>query len=134
VVRRAWRKLDKWTRALGPDVSDEELHRARILTKRVRYAAEAVAPTLRGSRARGARSFAKRAGAVQDVLGELQDAAMAQAAIESMAVQRSTDGTAQLRRGRVVERQRISALQVRSDFVGVWTKLDRAELRGWMTT
>ncbi len=72
-ARRPWRKLRKAVDALGDDPSDHELHRVRIRAKRARYASEAVAPVF-GKRAR---EFARAMAAVQDVLGEHQDAVVA---------------------------------------------------------
>jgi CHAD domain-containing protein len=53
---------------------DEDLHIAEIRAKRVRYAAEAISPVF-GKRAR----IRRRGRALQDVLGEHQDAVVAQA-------------------------------------------------------
>jgi CHAD domain-containing protein len=131
LVRKAWRKARRWVDALDDDASEEELHRARILTKRARYAAEAVAPAL-GGRAEEATRFARRAADVQDVLGLLQDAAMARAAIERIALRRSADGGLSFAAGRLLERQLRLAHDVRAGFGATWGKLDRAKQRGWM--
>jgi CHAD domain-containing protein len=73
VVRRPWRRLRRAADALTDDSPDPELHHVRILAKRCRYAAEAVAPAL-GS---DAANFASRVADLQDVLGEHQDAVIA---------------------------------------------------------
>ena len=46
LVRRSWKKLRKRGRALEPESPDEDYHRVRVLTKKARYGAEAVAPAL----------------------------------------------------------------------------------------
>ena len=73
VVRKPWRKLRRAADALTDESPDPELHHVRILAKRCRYAAEAVAPALGSDAAR----FASRVAALQDVLGEHQDAVIA---------------------------------------------------------
>ncbi len=73
LVRRPWHKLDKRARRLDEQPTDEQLHDIRIRTKRVRYAAEAVAPVV----GKPARAFARSAASLQDVLGDLNDAVVA---------------------------------------------------------
>lgn len=70
-LQTLWRKLEK-RRAL-PVAADEDLHRTRIRVKRLRYGLEAVAPLV-GKRAKRS---AKRAAAVQQLLGAHQDAVVA---------------------------------------------------------
>jgi CHAD domain-containing protein len=70
---RPWKKLRKAVKGLDERSEDEALHRVRILTKRSRYAAEALAPVA----GKPARSFAKAAETLQDVLGRIQDASVA---------------------------------------------------------
>jgi len=73
LVRQPWRRLSKAVNRLPDDPPDEMLHEIRIRAKRARYAAEAVVPGLGQPACR----FAKRAKHLQDVLGILQDAAVA---------------------------------------------------------
>ncbi|MCL4543543.1 MAG: CYTH and CHAD domain-containing protein [Chloroflexi bacterium] len=72
-VGRAWRPLLKFVSALGGHPSDAALHEVRILTKRCRYAVEAMAPVLSPS----AGDFARELAALQTLLGELHDAVVA---------------------------------------------------------
>jgi CHAD domain-containing protein len=132
LVRKAWRKLARTARAVDAQASDEELHGVRILAKRARYAAEAVAPALGEARGRAARDFAKRATKVQDVLGALQDTAMARATIEPLATRRSADGSVLVAAGRLLERQERLATEARAGFSQAWGKLDRKSTRRWM--
>jgi CHAD domain-containing protein len=74
VVGRPWRSLRKAVSALPKAPADEALHAVRIKTKRCRYAAEAVAPVL----GRRARVFARAAANLQEVLGEHNDAVVAE--------------------------------------------------------
>jgi CHAD domain-containing protein len=75
VLRKRWRRLERAVDALPPSPEFDDLHRIRILTKRVRYASEAVAPAF----GRKAKRFARAAAILQDQLGELNDAAVTRA-------------------------------------------------------
>src|SRR5207244_3110067 len=66
LVRKPWKKLKRAVDALDEPPADEELHAVRIAAKRVRYAAEAVAPLL----GKPARDLAEAASELQDILGE----------------------------------------------------------------
>jgi CHAD domain-containing protein len=70
-----FKRLRKRARRLNWASTDAELHRTRILCKRARYATEFAEPDL-GKRAR---RVAARAAILQDVLGEHQDAIVAEA-------------------------------------------------------
>lgn len=73
VMAKPWRSVDRGVAALPEQPSDVELHKVRISIKRVRYAAEAFEPVC----GKSARRFVERAAAVQSVLGEQHDAAIA---------------------------------------------------------
>ncbi len=75
VIRKRWRRLQRAVDALPPNAEFDDLHRIRILTKRVRYATEAVAPVF----GRKATRFAEAAAVLQDELGELNDAVVTRA-------------------------------------------------------
>ena len=70
LVRKRWKRLDRAIRGLGRHPTAAELHEVRILSKRLRYATEAVAP----ASGKQASKFAKDAATIQDALGELNDA------------------------------------------------------------
>jgi CHAD domain-containing protein len=133
LVERAWHKLATRAMKVGFSGSDRDLHRIRILAKRARYAAEAVAPAL-GDRNEEALRFASRAARVQDVLGVLQDAAMARDALESLATRLSTDGNALMAAGRLFERQERLAEQARESWPKAWSNLNNKKKRRWMTS
>ena len=73
-ARDRWRRLAKAAKALGRNPSVRDLHAVRIRTKRCRYAVEAMEPVL-GKRGT---SFARELARLQDRLGELNDAAVAE--------------------------------------------------------
>jgi CHAD domain-containing protein len=104
----------------------------RVLAKRARYAAEAIAPALDGDGRKGAASFARRAANVQDVLGELQDSVVAAETIEGFAAGRSGDASLALAVGRMLERESRARAEARAAFPKAWRKLDRSRRRSWM--
>jgi CHAD domain-containing protein len=132
LVQRNWRKLARDARSLGPDSPGEEYHQVRVRAKRARYAAEAVAPALGGERGSHAKRFAKRAADIQDVLGELQDTVVARETIEPVAGSHPSDGPLNLAAGQMLERERHAGERARSQFPGVWKKLDRQKVRSWL--
>lgn len=74
LVRNQWRVLRRRTRQAGRRPSDRQLHRIRISSKQLRYAAEAVAPVV-GKRARRTARGAER---LQNILGKHHDAVAAE--------------------------------------------------------
>ena len=84
------REATKLRRAMRRATTDEELHAARIRAKRVRYAAEAA----------GAEAIVERAKRFQDVVGEHQDAVVAEARLRELA-----DAQTAIVAGRLIERQ-----------------------------
>ena len=86
---------------------DHELHVLRIRAKRARYAAE----LLEG---KAAARFVEKATELQDLLGEHQDAVVAEERLRSV-VRPGDDPTAVLVAGRLVERQRATKRRVRKE-------------------
>jgi CHAD domain-containing protein len=126
LAAKEFRKLRKLHRELSSDPSPAELHRLRIRGKRARYAAE-LAATATGA---AAKTFVERAKALQDVLGEHQDAVVAEDAVTDLAL-RSGDPQACLAAGRIVERQQDRRRRARKAFPKAWKKLHRAGGRAW---
>jgi CHAD domain-containing protein len=121
-LRRLFRKELKRARrvfeALAPDASDGELHEARIRVKRARYAAELASHELgkQGDR------FVDAAKELQDVLGEHQDAVVAEKRLRAWA---QKDPRAGLAAGRLIDRALARKQQARSDWPARWKKLDK---------
>ncbi|WP_336923092.1 CYTH and CHAD domain-containing protein [Aquipuribacter sp. SD81] len=90
-ARRAWRRVQRRLDAVptepGPG-RDEALHEVRKATKRVRYAAEALADV----HGRRASRLAGRAEDLQELLGEHQDAVVAADALRVVALRAYADG------------------------------------------
>ena len=119
-----WRRLRSAVRQLPDNPTDPELHRIRILAKRARYAAEAVAPVV-GS---AAESFARAAAKLQTVLGEHQDSVTAQAWLRGARAR----GRRAFVAGELIALEHIAANEARAAWPTVWESLDRKQLRGWM--
>ena len=126
LVRRPWDELRSTVRAAGEEPSPEGLHRMRIGAKRLRYAAEAVSIVAGGP----ARRLAARAEAVQDVLGEHQDAVVAAAWLRSWAYDGNADGA--FVAGVLAGHEAVAAERARAARSSAWEALDRPKLRGWM--
>jgi CHAD domain-containing protein len=123
---REFGRLAKAVRALGDDPDDDELHRVRIKGKRARYAAELAEP-VQGKRAA---SFLRRAKAFQDVVGEHQDAVVAENRLRAIAAELAS-AEAVLATGRIVERERRRRRKARAAFPKAWAKLERSGRRTW---
>jgi CHAD domain-containing protein len=123
-----WRRLRtavRQVRAAAPATpTDAELHRIRILAKRARYAAEAVAPVA----GEAAQAFARAVAKVQAVLGEHQDSVTAQAWLRAARV----SGRRAFVAGELIALERIAAAGARRAWPKAWDSLDRKRLRDWM--
>jgi CHAD domain-containing protein len=126
LVEGPWRHLRDAVDGLDDDPADEALHEIRIRAKRCRYAAEAVAPVV-GKRAR---EFARGIAAVQDVLGEHQDAVVAGHWLRAAA------GTAGPREsfvaGELTAVERDAAARSRDEWWDVWRAARKKRLRDWL--
>ncbi len=126
LVARPWKALRQAVRALPPDPVDEALHAVRILSKRARYAAEAAVPAV----GKPARLFAAAIAGVQGVLGDHNDASVAEEWLRQHAV--GADVTQALALGELVGVQRSEAARCRQIWRGAWKKADRKQLRSWL--
>jgi CHAD domain-containing protein len=113
------RKLAKAARNLTPEPADDDLHALRIRAKRARYAAELAAARDRG---KPLARYLAALKAVQDVIGEHQDAVVAEAQIRRVARARTAVAA-----GRLIERERERRRACRRDYPDV---LARALRRG----
>jgi CHAD domain-containing protein len=125
LARREFSGLRKKVTRLGP-ATDADLHRARILGKRARYAAELAGPEL-GKRGR---RLIERAAELQDVLGAHQDAIVAEARLRELLADVVSTGAA-FAAGRLVEQERARRAEARAALPKAWRKLERAGERAW---
>lgn len=111
-TRKRFRKLDASS-------ADEELHAARIQVKRVRYAAELAAPEL-GKRGK---AFVAAAKELQDILGEHQDACVAEERIRAW--RERNPGAASRAAEVLLEREEERRRRAREAWPTAWAELDR---------
>jgi CHAD domain-containing protein len=127
LVRRPWHKLAKRVERLDESPSDDDLHEVRIRTKRVRYAADAVAPVV-GKQARG---LAKAAARLQDVLGDLNDAVVAAAWLDAWRERAADDAEAHAAAA-LAAAERADAAGLRLRWRPAWERLATPDLRSWL--
>jgi CHAD domain-containing protein len=126
LARKEFERLRNVAERLGPDSSDEDLHRARILGKRARYTAELAESEV----GKPARRFVARAKAFQDVLGAHQDAIVAEARLRGLLADAAGSGAA-FAAGRLVELERIRRRQARAELPKAWRALERSARDAW---
>jgi CHAD domain-containing protein len=122
VAAAEYGRLRKAVKRLGAEPKDEELHRVRIRAKRARYAAEVVG---------GESRFVARAKDVQDLLGEHQDAVVAEERIRELVVQVRGTGRTALAAGRLIERQRAREAAARAAWPKARKRLRAAGDDAW---
>ena len=124
LARRDWKRLRKGVSGMPDSPADMQLHRTRILAKRVRYAAEAGAPIV----GKVASQLADAAAGLQDVLGDHQDSVTAQRWLRGAGQQ----GQRAFVAGELCAMERDAAAHDRAEWPKVWKKVDRKRLRRWM--
>jgi CHAD domain-containing protein len=127
LVRNDWRRLAARVARAHHSGVPEDYHQVRIAAKRLRYAAEAVAPAF----GKPASRLAEQAERVQELLGEHQDAMVSQETLRAMAASpagRSVGFTL----GLLHQREEARALAARSEFVEVWAEVRRRRYRDWL--
>jgi CHAD domain-containing protein len=113
-VRRVFRKLDAKS-------SDAALHAGRIRVKRARYAAELASHELGAP----GEKFVKTAKKLQDVLGEHQDAFVADDRIRAWGKSGGDPPSVEL----LLEREQARRADARADWPAAWKKLERRASR-----
>lgn len=118
--------LRKRVRKLGASPSAEALHELRIKGKRARYAVDVAVPVV----GRRAKATAKAIGALQDVLGDHQDRAVAEAWLRG-ALDDATPAQA-FAIGLLVAAERRRAEELRATWRSAWKPLAKAERTRWL--
>jgi CHAD domain-containing protein len=124
-VRKSLKHVDEAVSALAMPPTDEELHNVRIRAKRARYAAEAARPVW----GKPAKRLASAMADVQSVLGDLQDAAVAEQWLRRAG--RASVAQSFLA-GELVAMQRVSMASARDAFGPVWKNAAAPKLRSWL--
>ena len=117
IARREFRGLTKTIKRLGQEPEDNELHELRISLKRARYAAE-----LAEAKGTSADAFFDAAKTLQGLLGEHQDAAVAESLLrEATVIDKST--AAAFVAGRIAERQPARRARAKDQIPAAWRQL-----------
>ncbi|HSR45380.1 MAG TPA: CHAD domain-containing protein [Acidimicrobiia bacterium] len=116
------RKLRAAVRDLPVEPTAAELHRIRILTKRARYAVEAVSPV--GGEA--AEVLASSLSELQDVLGEHQDAVVAGRWL------RKSDSSLALAAGELIGFEISRANRAAAGWRDIWDSIDGGQQARWL--
>ena len=119
-----WRRLRSAVKNLADPPADADLHRIRILAKRARYAAEAIALVAGDSAA----AFGRAAARLQTILGEHQDSVTAQAWLRGTRI----SGRRAFVAGELIAMEHVAAEDARKKWPKIWKLLDRKNLRAWM--
>jgi CHAD domain-containing protein len=126
VAAGEFKKLRKTVRALPDDPSDQDLHAVRIKLKRARYAAELAQP-LAG---RPAERFIKTAKKLQDILGEHQDAVVAEQRLRGLLGADRRPPAKVLSRA-LAQREGDRRETAKTEFLDGWPKLKRRGRKAW---
>jgi CHAD domain-containing protein len=126
IATAEFKKLRKAVGSLPEKPSDGDLHAVRIKVKRARYTAE-LAQAIVG---RPAERFIEKTRTLQDILGEHQDAVVAEERLRAL-IEGARGRRAAFVAGRLVERQRSRRLAARTAFVEHWPKLERRGRKAW---
>ncbi len=129
LVRAEAHKLRRAVRRAGADPADEVLHALRIRGKRVRYTGELVAPALRGTpTARAVKQLLTATENLQEVLGDHQDACVAELRIRALldGLGPQPDVHVAFVAGRLVEREGHRAEEKRGQWRAAWKRVDES--------
>ena len=123
IARKVLAELVAAVDRLGKHPDEEELHRLRIALKRTRYAVELAAPE-----SKAGRRFVEDAKALQALLGEYQDAVVAEQRLRALVVDDARTA-ASFVAGRIVERQHARRMQLAKQLPSAWRRLRKSGAR-----
>jgi CHAD domain-containing protein len=132
-VNREWKRLARRVSAVSetddPVERDVRLHAVRKAAKRARYAAEPMVP-LYGD---DAASFVRATKTIQTVLGDHQDAVVAQPRLREMADRAAAAGENAFTFGVLDTREEALAARTAATFEDTWRAASRKRLRAWLS-
>lgn len=128
LVRRPWKELRSMVADLDDEPDDDALHTVRKQAKQVRYAADAARPAV----GKAATKAAKRVRAVQDVLGEHQDAVEAEAWLRSAAARPGLAPEVTFVLGALVAEERTRRRSRRDEWPTNWDKAADPDRWDWL--
>lgn len=120
VLGKPLRKARKAVEELDDEPEDEQLHALRIKVKKLRYGTEMIAPRVGKPGKRAVRAAAE----LQDILGEHQDACVAQEEIRAFLERAEPDAAFAV--GRIAEREDANRRASRDSWHPAWLRLERA--------
>jgi len=131
-VRRAYRRVesrmaDADRQSSGPE-RDVALHETRKAAKRLRYATEAVEPTL----GKPATRLRKRLKAVQQLLGDHQDTAVSRPVLRELAAQAHLEGGNGFTYGLMYASEAARAEQAEKDLPAAWKQMRKRKNIAWL--
>ena len=129
LVDKAYRKLAKEVKLLEINGPSEPWHEARIRAKKARYAAEAVAPVL----GEDVKKFGKALAQVTELLGDHQDAWVAQNTLKVLAQRPEVDGMSGFSLGLLHQFEFEQEMFNRNDFVELWPSIKHAHKKAQLT-
>jgi CHAD domain-containing protein len=121
LATRELRRLVRDVRRIHGEPDDDQLHALRIRVKRVRYATELAGRAAHGSTKRVLRAAIR----LQDVLGEHQDAVVAEERLRELGSGAESPQVAFVA-GRLAERQRARREELRARLPSAWRDLRRS--------
>ena len=130
-VRKSFRRVKSLVSA-GPPADprhrDEWYHEIRKASKRLRYAAESVAPAFGAP----ATAFAGAAENLQEVLGEHQDSVVARTALRQLGVRIHLDGDNAFTIGRLHALEQTKGDDAVREFDSAWSAVSAKKIRRWL--
>ena len=130
-VRKSYERVKSLVSA-GPPADlrhrDEWYHEIRKASKRLRYAAESVAPAF----GQPATVLAEAAETLQEVLGEHQDSVVARTALRQLGVRIHLDGDNAFTIGRLHAIEQSKGDQAVREFDAAWSALSATKVRRWL--
>ncbi|HEX4655197.1 MAG TPA: CYTH and CHAD domain-containing protein [Mycobacteriales bacterium] len=130
LVADAWDRLAKGAAHVRrKDATDDDWHQTRIRAKQARYSAEAVVPVF----GKPAKTLARQAEAVQELLGEHQDAVVAADVLRRLAVA-PRSGSIAFTLGLLYARQLQVLARTRDEFPALWSGANDSRHRKWLRT
>jgi CHAD domain-containing protein len=132
-VRKSYARVETLVSAGAPEDDahrDEWYHEIRKASKRLRYAAESVAPAF----GKPATDLAESAELLQEVLGEHQDSVVARAALRELGVRIYLDGENAFTIGRLHALEQTRGDEAIAEFESAWSALSDKQMLQWLRT
>ena len=128
LVSSSWDRLAKGAaRVRRRDATNEDWHSTRIAAKQARYSAESVAPIF----GKAAKTLARQAESVQELLGEHQDAVVAAEVLQRLSTA-PRSGSFAFTLGLLYAHQEETLARTRAEFPALWSRANDSKYRKWL--